>query len=75
MEMLDSIMKWIVAPVTAFVWLIYQRQADQHTDIALLKSQTSSDRMYHDREMKEMRETVKAIFSKLDTIEASLRGK
>lgn len=75
MEMLDSIMKWIVAPVTAFVWLIYQRQADQHTDIALLKSQTSTDRMYHDREMKEMRETVKAIFSKLDTIEASLRSK
>ena len=73
--MLDSVMKWIVAPVTAFVWLIYQRQADQHTDIALLKSQTASDKLYHDREMKEMRETVKAIFSKLDSIEASLRSK
>ena len=73
--MLDSVMKWIVAPVTAFVWLIYQRQADQHTDIAVIKSQIEIDKTNHDREMKEMRETVKAIFSKLDTIEASLRGK
>ena len=73
--MLDSIMKWIVAPVTAFVWLIYQRQADQHTDIAVIKSQIEIDKTNHDREMKEMRETVKAIFSKLDTIEASLRSK
>ena len=73
--MLDSVMKWIVAPVTAFVWLIYQRQADHHTDIAVIKSQIEIDKTNHDREMKEMRETVKAIFSKLDTIEASLRGK
>ena len=71
--MIDIIMKWLVAPVTAFVWLLHQRQSDHHTDIALLKSQASSDRVYHDREMKEMRETVKAIFSKLDRIEEVLR--
>ena len=71
--MLDSVMKWIVAPVTAFVWLIYQRQADQHTDIAVIKSQIDIDKTHHDREMKEMRETVKAIFAKLDRIEEALR--
>jgi len=71
--MLDTIMKWVVAPVTAFVWIIYQRQADHHTDIAVIKSQLASEKEVHNREMKEMRETVKAIFSKLDNIETSLR--
>jgi hypothetical protein len=75
MEMLDSIMKWVVAPVTAFVWVIYQRQADHHTDIAVIKSQIDIDKTHHDREMKEMRDTVKAIFSKLDSIESSFRNK
>ena len=75
MDMLEAIMKWIVAPVGAFVYLIWTRQQDHHLDIAVLKSQSESNKLSHDREMKEMRETVRAIFAKLDKIEEALRGR
>lgn len=73
MEMIETVMKWVVAPVTAFVWFIFQRQSDHHTDIAVIKSQIVLYKTNQDRELKEMRDTVKAIFHKLDTIEAALR--
>ena len=73
MDMLEAIMKWVVAPVGAFVYLIWTRQQDHHLDIAVLKSQIESDRLAHNREMKEMREVTKAIFAKLDRIEEALR--
>lgn len=73
MEMLDAIVKWIVAPVAAFVWLIYTRQQDHHTEIAVLKSKINSDKEVHDKEMKEMRDTVQNIYVKLDSIEQFLR--
>ena len=73
MEIVDAIVKWVVAPVAAFVWLIYTRQQDHHTEIAVLKSQISSDKVTHDKEMKEMRDTVQNIYVKLDSIEQFLR--
>ena len=73
MDMLEAIMKWVVAPVGAFVYLIWTRQQDHHLDIAVIKSQIESDRLAHNREMKEMREVTKAIFAKLDRIEEALR--
>ena len=75
MDMLEAIMKWVVAPVGAFVYLIWTRQQDHHLDIAVLKSQVESDRLAHNREMTEMREVTKAIFAKLDRIEEALRGR
>ena len=75
MDMLEAIMKWIVAPVGAFVYLIWTRQQDHHLDIAVLKSQAELNKISHDREMKETRETVRAIFVKLDSIEEALRGR
>lgn len=73
MDMIDLIMKWLVAPVGAFVFMMWTRQQDHHTDIAVLKSETIHDKLSHDREMKEMRETVRQIFAKLDRIEEALR--
>jgi hypothetical protein len=73
MDMIDLIMKWLVAPVGAFVYMLWTRQQDHHTDIAVLKSEAMHDKLSHDREMKEMRETVRAIFAKLDRIEEALR--
>jgi soluble cytochrome b562 len=69
MEIIDAIMRWIVAPIAAFVWLIH-RQTQQHaTDIAVLKA----DKAHHDREFKQLRDDMKAIISKLDNIEQALR--
>jgi len=73
MELLDLVLKWVVAPTIAFVWLIYQRQQDHRMDIAVIKQQIESNKESHDRESKEMRDTVKAIFTKLDSIETALR--
>lgn len=72
-DMIDAVMRWFVLPMAAFVWIIYQRQGDHHTDIAVLKAQHEANKTAHDREMKEMKETIKAIFTKLDTIEQALR--
>lgn len=73
MEVLDAIMKWIVAPVAAFVWLVYQRQQDHSTEIAVLKAQAVSNKEAHDREFKQLQDSFKAVFTKLDTIEEALR--
>jgi Tfp pilus assembly protein PilN len=73
MDLLNTVMQWIVAPVAAVVYMIYNKQQEHHTDIAVLKSQSELHKQNHDREMKEMREITKAIFAKLDRIEEVLR--
>ena len=72
-EMIDTIMQWVVLPVAGFVWVMYNRQGDHHTDIAVLKAQHEANKSAHDREMKEMKQTIAAIFTKLDNIEQALR--
>lgn len=72
-DVISAVVQWVVLPMAAFVWVIYQRQGDHHTDIAVLKAQHEGTKLAHDREMKEMKETIKAIFNKLDNIEQALR--
>ena len=72
-RVLNSIMQWIVAPVAAFVWVIYRTQQQHETAIAVLQAQTETARTAHDREIKEIRETTRAIMLKLDSIEEALR--
>jgi len=72
-DMVNAVVQWVILPIAAFVWVIYQRQSEHHTDIAVLKARHEANKTAHDREMKEMKETVKAIFSKLDNIEQALR--
>jgi hypothetical protein len=72
-RVLNSIMQWIVAPVAAFVWVIYRTQQQHETAIAVLQAQTETARAAHDREIKEIRETTRAIMLKLDSIEEALR--
>jgi hypothetical protein len=66
-------MTWIVAPVAAFVWVLYNRVNRNSTDIEVIKATTAANKEAHDREFKEMRENFKRVFEKLDTIEAALR--
>ena len=70
---IGSIMRWVVAPVAAFVWLIYMRQQDHHTDLAVLKAEAAERKTAHERELKEIRDMIRAIFNKLDSIEEALR--
>lgn len=74
MELLDAAMKWIVAPVAAFVWLLHIRSQDHATEIAVLKATMLTTKEAHDREFKEMRENFRRVFEKLDDIEKALRS-
>jgi hypothetical protein len=72
-EMIDAIMQWVVLPIAGVVIYMFNRQGQHHTDIAVLKAQHEATKMSHDREMKEMKTTIAAIFTKLDNIEQALR--
>ena len=72
-EMIDAIMQWVVLPIAGVVIYMFNRQAQHHTDIAVLKSLQEATKTSHDREMKEMKTTIAAIFTKLDNIEQALR--
>ena len=71
-EMIDLVMQWLVAPLVVVVWHLFNRCTKHETQIAVLQSQLESSKVSYDREMKE---TIKAIFMKLDSIEQSLREK
>jgi hypothetical protein len=73
LNFLSNLMEWIVAPVAAFVWLNYLKIQSHDTAIAVLQAETTSARQAHDREIKEIRDTSRAIMAKLDSIEEALR--
>ena len=74
-EIIDLVMQWLIAPLAVVVWNLFSRCNKHDTQIAVLQSQLESAKLSYDREMKELKETIKAIFMKLDSIEQSLRGK
>lgn len=73
LRVLTEIMQWVVLPIATFVWMIYRKQNDHATAIAVLQAETASAKLAHDREIKEIRETSRAIMAKLDSIEEALR--
>ena len=73
MEVLDIILQWVVAPVAAFVWLLHSRSQAQSTEIAVLRAMHEANNEFHDREFKELRDTLKTINNKLDSIEQAMR--
>ena len=73
MTTVDLILQYLAAPLAAVVWMLFNKVNKNEKDIAVLQSQVNADKTSHDREMKEMKETIKAIFTKLDNIEQALR--
>ena len=73
MEIITAIMQWVVAPVAAFVWILHNRVQVQQTEIAVLRAMHEANKEFHDREFKELRETLKTISTKLDSIEQAMR--
>lgn len=69
----NSFLQWIIAPVAAFVWVIYRVQNTHETKIAVLEALIDSLQKVHEREITEIRETSKAIMAKLNSIEEALR--
>ena len=73
MDVLNTIMQWIVAPVAGAVWLLHSKTQANTTDIAVIKAQISATKEASDREFKEVKESFKAVMEKLDNIEQHLR--
>lgn len=72
-DVIKVVMQWVVVPVAGFVWLMYRTQQIHQTEIAVLKAISAANKEAHDREFREMRESFKNVFAKLDTIEQALR--
>ena len=75
METIEFIAQWLAAPLAFVVWFLFMKSTKNEKDIAVLQVQYEANRLAYDREMKELKETVKAIFNKLDSIEQALREK
>lgn len=73
MDVLNTIVQWIVAPLAAFVWLLHTKTQQNTTDIAVIKAQISATKEASDREFKEVKESFKTVLEKLDNIEQHLR--
>ena len=73
MDVLNTIMQWVVAPVAAFVWLLHRQNQSHATDIAVIKAQMAATKEASDREFKEVKESFKTVLEKLDNIEQHLR--
>ena len=74
-EMIDIFMQWLIAPIVVVVWVLFNKSTKNERDIAVIQAQYEQRSLHHDREMKEMKETIKAIFMKLDSIEQTLRNR
>jgi len=66
MDVLETVLRWIVMPMGAFVWLMYQRQQDHSTQLAVLRSETEMARLSHDREIRDIKDKLDKILEKLD---------
>ena len=73
MDVLNTIMQWIVAPVAGFVWILHLKTQQNITDIAVIKAQIAATKEASDREFKEVKDSFKAVMEKLDNIEQHLR--
>lgn len=72
-DTIEFIVQWLAAPVAALVWMLPVKIGKHETSIAVLQSQIMSDKLAHDREMKDVKDALRSIAAKLDNIEQALR--
>lgn len=72
-EVARFITQWLIVPACGFIWFMHKTQQEHSTKIAVMEAVHTANKEAHDREFKEMRESFKAVFVKLDTIEQALR--
>ena len=73
LEILRMVVQWGVVPLVGFVWLIHRNQQNHNTEIAVLKALHADNKESHDREFKEVKDSFKAVLTKLEGIEQHLR--
>ena len=75
MDTVLFIIYWLIAPFAAFVWMMYIKVSRYYIDIAVLKSHIMSYKLAYNREMKGVKEALRSIAAKLDSIEQALHEK
>jgi hypothetical protein len=73
MELAKILLQFAVLPIIAFMWAHYKMTQNHDTEIAVMKSEHALVKENHDREFKELRESLKSVLSKLDEIQKDLR--
>ena len=68
-------MQWLAAPVAAFAWMLHVKIGKHETSIAVLLLQIMSDKLGHDREIKDIKDALRSTAAKLENIEQVLREK
>ena len=66
MDVVDLILRWVVAPIAAIVVMLYRQQQAHNTQLAVLQNQADIVRTNHDREIKDIKEMLNKILEKLD---------
>lgn len=72
-DMLDMFLKYVILPIAGFVWMMHTKLQAHATKLAVMEAQIEASKQAQDREFRDMRRIVDAIFTKLDGIEAALR--
>ena len=66
----DALIERLIKVV--FVRALHVKIGKHDTSIAVLEAQIGSDKLAHDREMKDVKEALRSVASKLDSIELAL---
>ena len=74
-EIIDLLLQFAVLPLAAFMWGHYTMTQRHEKQIAVMQSEHALVKESHDREFKEVRESFKRIFDKLDEIQKDMQKK
>ena len=73
LPVIDFVLKWVVAPVAAWVVLIYRQQQMHERDIAVIRAQMTAQRESEIQTVEALNASLSRIYAKLDNIETTLR--
>ncbi len=73
LDIMNTILQWIVAPLAAFAALLYRTQQSQATEIAVLRATVVANREAHEKEVREVRALFAQVIAQLNSIEMHLR--
>jgi hypothetical protein len=75
LEIAKLILQFAIVPMLAFMWMHYKLTQGHATEIAVMRSEHALVKENHDREFKELRESIKMILMKLDEIQRDMQKK
>jgi hypothetical protein len=74
-DILKAILQFAVLPLAGFMWAHYSMTQRHEKQIAVIQTEHALVKENHDREFKEVRESFKRIFDKLDEIQRDMQKK